>query len=706
MRWITIPLLLTLSHCASGPKTGVDEKVNLFPIVRYETREAPAGHKLDVVWPLYQNERNGDERSSHLVPLYWSDDDGHGSTFLNLAVLFWREVEPEQSEWHLFPFLHFASGARTDDAHVWPFYGRRTERGEGADSSVTHSVLWPLNQFEFSGDGNSRWWLLGLDGLLALARGHARVDRYPGKQADDGTAGAERVVREENLGIVTALNDTIALWHSRSKTTDQNGTSTSSGEHQVLNALGIVRAYDDERKPNGTYHSRLLGIGDVPWLALATRYGREPSATSRGETHTQLFPLWRSSEREDGTRSSWFGTFLFGRETDDRDGAVATHVLWPLIASETRERGDDAGWHFRFLPFAWFTKRADSTLSVLPLWYRFDDPVERQDFVFPIWGKHERKDGAKTRTFVVPPLYVHTAEAARSVDRTEILWPLTKFETNADGYVRRVFPLFSAKREQKREHLNLGLLFDRNHSEVTDDWLLWPLWNEASAVGEGSRTSIAPILDLRHVFASDVDGDETAFLWPLASTSKVDNTTKSWFFPFYWHYDNGKNRSWLHVWPFFGSSTEGDYVEHSTLFPFFRLGANPDGTHRETGFLWPLAGSKQIGDHRQSWLLWLWHDTNEQDGRHERNVLWPLYHSETETNGTTFWHSLGWLLRRERWNDAEGRLVADDFRVGGFLYHTHEEPDRKTTSVPFLFKFKRTGEEHELRLFHLIPIRW
>lgn len=703
MRRMAIVMALALAQCASGPKTGVDEKVNLFPIVRYETREQPAGHKLDVAWPLYQHEREGDARSSHLVPLYWSEDDGQGSTFLNLLVLFWRNVSPTQNAWHLFPFLHFADGKHVDNAHVWPLYGKRTVHDPDGAGRVTHSVAWPLNEVELGDDGSSRWWLLGLDGLFAVARGHSRSDRF---DAPSDPSGQSRTESDSNLGIVTALDDSIALWHDHSHTVEVGDDTRRSSERQAVNLLNVVRLMDDEHGTDGSYRTRLLGLFDVPWLALATRYGREATATEPGESHTQLFPLWRSAQHADGTRSSWFGTFLFGRETDAKDGAVATHVLWPLIASETRERGDDAGWHFRFLPFAWFTKRADSTLSVLPLWYRFEDSVERQDFVFPVWGRHQRKDGGKTRTFVVPPLYVHTTEAARSVDRTEVLWPLTKFETNDDGFVHRVFPLFSTKRDQKHEHLNLGILFDRKRSEVASDWLLWPLWNEASAVGEGSRTSIAPILDLRHVFAPKVEGDETAFLWPLASSSRTDHTTKSWFFPFYWHYDNGKNRSWLHVWPLFGTSTEGDYVEHSTLFPFFRLGTNPDGTHRETGFLWPLAGSKHIGDSRQSWLLWLWHDSHEPGGAHHRNVLWPLFHHESEPNGTKFWHSLGWLLRRELWNDADGRLISDDFRFGGFLYHSHEEPDRKTTSVPFLFKFKRTGEDRELRLFHLIPVRW
>ena len=64
------------------------------------------------------------------------------------------------------------------------------------------------------------------------------------------------------------------------------------------------------------------------------------------------------------------------------------------------------------------------------------------------------------------------------------------------------------------------------------------------------------------------------------------------------------------------------------------------------------------------------------------------------------------VRRAERWNDASGELISDDFRVAGFLYHSHEEPGRKTASVPFLYKWTRDGEARELRLLHLIPIRW
>ncbi|MCC7171904.1 MAG: hypothetical protein IT459_15775 [Planctomycetes bacterium] len=703
MRRFAIVFALALTRCASGPETGVDEKVNLFPLMRYETRESPAGHTLDVLWPIYQHERDDEATRSHLVPLYWTEDEADGSTFLNLLVLFWRNESPQHSAWHLFPFLHFESGDRVDNAHVWPFYGRRTVRTPDEPTRTTHAVAWPLNEVETRDDGTSRWWLLGLDGLFAVARGHSNVNEFDAAASPNGLP---RTQRSENLGIVTALEDSIALWHAREATTEVGDEVKRSSDRQFLKLLGIVHGYDDETRQDGTYRNRVLGIGDIPWLALATSYGREPSATDAGEHTTQFFPFWRSAQRADGTRASWFGTFLFGREVDDTDGAVATHVLWPLIASETRERGDDAGWHFRFLPFAWFTQRADAKLSVLPLWYRFDDAIEHQEFFIPFFGRHEKKDGSRTRTFVVPPLYVKTSEAERSLERTEVLWPLTKFESHTEGWTRRVFPLFSASREHKRDHLNVGLLFDRNASEVSSDWLLWPLWNRASAIGEGSRTSIAPILDLRHVFAPKVESDETAFLWPLASTSTKDGTTKTWFFPFYWHYDNGKNRSWLHVWPLFGTSTEGDYVEHSTVFPFFRLGANADGTHTESGFLWPIAGTKRVGDHKRSWLLWLWHDTEEPTGSRERNVLWPLFHSETEVNGTSFWHSLGWLLRSETWNDDKGNLISDDFRFGGFLYHSHAEPDRTTASVPFLYKFTRTGEDRELRLFHLIPVRW
>ena len=74
MRRFAIVFALALTRCASGPETGVDEKVNLFPLMRYETRESPAGHTLDVLWQIYHHERDDAATLSHLVPLYWNED--------------------------------------------------------------------------------------------------------------------------------------------------------------------------------------------------------------------------------------------------------------------------------------------------------------------------------------------------------------------------------------------------------------------------------------------------------------------------------------------------------------------------------------------------------------------------------------------------------------------------------------------------------
>ncbi len=710
--WTTVLWALVAAVAAGGctttPREGVDEKFNFLPLARYETSESPPGHTVDVLWPLIQFHRAGDAGASRFLPLYYHDYDGAGSSFLDLLVLYWQSYDAPRDEIRrtLFPLFHSVRSPSERNTHLWPVYGHREYGGEDFPS-VTDSFAWPLVTYDRAKNGERS--SLGVLSLGPLLSGFCR-DRRP---------------ESTHVDLLSVLGGVFAVVDSTTREPDaarQAPGAPATSWFRLLSLAPVFDLFRHEREGDKTT-TRAVGLFDVPWAALFARIA-DAGEDGTPSIWTHLFPLYfrrdaadgeswlvplvyGRSSREDGYERTWIVPPLAGFDRDPTTDASGVDVLWPLWRYESRG-GDDPGHHLRLLPLLWFTKRPDALVQiVLPLFYRIRDAHSEYTHLIPLWGRHVEDDGRRTRSFVVPPLYVGTTDERERLSRHDVLWPLGRFETTEDSSRNYFFPLFYQHTHGERSHVNALLLFDRDASEIHSKTMLYPLVSSAEALGEGERTSLLPVFDLRYLSDAKPAGDELSVLFPLATFHRDGLETTNWIFPFLWWLDDGVRERHRHVWPLFGLDEDGDHVRWSTLFPLFFRGANFDGSVTETGYLWPLGSSETNPTESVHWLFPLYYHRNttpESGGGSTFTwVLWPLFSRETKSTGERRWHSLFYLLRNERDPGDDG---AEEFSVLGGFYRSRTERDRYTNSTAFLYGYENDGGARTLRLFHLIPIRF
>lgn len=694
-------LAVALSGCASEPREGVEEKFNFWPLAAYETASQPEGHTVDVLWPLLQFHRSGDARSSRILPLYFHEDDGHGREFLNTLGLYWQTRDDPGRRIHrtLFPILWYRDAPDEWKLHVWPLYGVHTYGGAEARSR-SDSLIYPLFDFDRRLDGSAHdLALLSIAPLLTLFR-----HRHSSWK---NSSGAGRISDEVEFGRV--MDELLRIYHS----VERQPVELTEGAEGLADERPMVRK---ER----SFLSLLDLLHLYSWRETEQPDGEvELSAhlfplyfQSKDEQRSSLFvlPLFGRQTRDDGYRRNWIVPPLLSLEDDPSNSMSATDLLWPLWRHESRA-GDDPGYHLRLLPLLWFTRRPDAEVSVvLPLYYRIKDATSEYLHLVPLYGRHSEANGKLTRTFVLPPLLISTRDSRHQLERTDLLWPLTRFESSRDGTRNWIFPLFFQRRSGVNAHLNILGLFDRQSSELRERTLLYPLYARSLARGEGSRSSWLPLLDWRIAGDAAPQGEQTSVLFPLSHFQTVEETTTRWVFPFYWWFDDGVGESTRMIWPFFGVQREADgLVRRSILYPLFFSGSSEDDSRSDLGILFPLAGANatrsDTASRRNSWLFPLFYNrVSDEDLASESSrtwVLWPLFSRVTESDGSQLWHSLFHLVRSER--SATG---TEEFSVLGALYRSRIEEQRESRSVAFLFSFQREGDERTLKLFHLIPIRW
>jgi len=670
--------------CASPPRDNVDEKFNFWPIARYETVEQPPGHALDVLWPLARFQESGDARHSRILPFYWHDEDGQGKRFTNVLVLYWQERNEETGGLArtLLPLFSFEMSVSPDRL----------------DASFSYRVL--FLPFLFS----------------ALAG-----------STDSGRSYDGSPFRSERLGMLCFLGNLFSVYHGRVQIDETtHGRPVISAERSLLD-LWLLTLWDAETSPNGDHRQRLFGLLDFDVVALATSVTEHDVDGQFTSSHAHVFPVWFQSRHQlDGGvhERDWYGGPLLALERNPSDHLFGIDVLFPLFRYDRSGEAEERAWHVRALPLAWFTRRPDSSASLMfPFYYHLRDDGNDYLHVVPLFGRHEEADGAFRRLFVVPPLYIRTTDRRLSLARTEFLFPLTRFETSRDGSMNRVFPLWYRKEFGARVHLNVLGLIDIENSDVRESFMLYPLFSNSDVFGEGTRRSWLPLLDLRYVIDPIPAGDETAFLYPWASFRRDRGVVTEWIFPCYWRHDDGVLESWFHVWPLFGMNERGHYREFSFIYPLFFAGSDDTGVQQATGFLYPLSGSRRDAHVDKRWIAWLYHDTRTRDTKRsdtrqftdaegdadasgadsrETNILWPLFHYERNADGSTLWHSLFYMLRSEHESAPEGG--AQEFAILGGLYRSRSEGDELSRSVPFLFGYHRDGNQSTLKLFHLIPI--
>jgi len=702
-----LALLLVVAGCGA-PREGVEEKFNFFPLARYEVSEKPEGHTVDVLWPLINAWRAGEANGSRAVPVYFHDDDGNGERFTNILALYWQTLDDDGSvRRDLFPFWHYVRDENEHATRLWPLYGVR-EYG-GADHPYRSDLaLWPLFSYDRAKD--ETWSELGLLSIWPLfGLFHRESDRTE-----------DLLYGDTDTQVVSVFGDFIHVAQHRharveplEETPDEPGAIRN--EFSLVEISELFRLWgSDSTTGDGPTRHGLLTFFDESRLSLFT-YEEDPR---NDRSYQHLFPLWFQHDgpddeglyvlplfgtaRDDTLERTWVLPPLLGLENDPTRDLTAVDILYPLIRSSSEGSGAEAETHFRALPFAWFTTREDSAIRLaLPLYYDIEDADSRYQHFIPFYGRNVEDDGATRTTFVIAPLFVRHEEDATSLTNTHILYPLIEFESSEDGQMSRFFPLYCARENGDERYLNVLGLFDHKENSEVQQTVVYPLFARSKMEESTTSSSVLPLLDLRFLDDHEPASDEVSVLFPLSSFRDYgDGEVSRWIFPFFWQFEDPENDdSNRHFWPLLGRSQEQSQTTWSTLWPlFFAASDAEDPTFSQLGYLFPFGFSSRDEDSNTNWLLPLWyHNRQQQDSTSW--FLWPLFHREADADSST-WHSLFYLLRNEATPES------DEFSVLYALYRGRTEGDKTTRSVPFLFHYENDGGEQELRLFHLIPIRW
>ena len=185
-----------------------------------------------------------------------------------------------------------------------------------------------------------------------------------------------------------------------------------------------------------------------------------------------------------------------------------------------------------------------------------------------------------------------------------MLWPIAKWRTSPTDSKAQIFPLFNIETEDTSR----GVSIERD--------LLWPVvvWNAAPWEDR---------FDVRPIWWSET-------------------TARGWYevaFPVWWRGQEDGER-WIHVWPLYGSRSEGTVRERWIAYPFFGMKTDPDENRWEWDAPFPLIhyGRWATGEHTRVLPLY-WHSREwgpGSDGAEttlsESTLIAPFWFSQRDTD--------------------------------------------------------------------------
>lgn len=289
--------------------------------------------------------------------------------------------------------------------------------------------------------------------------------------------------------------------------------------------------------------------------------------------------------------------------------------------------------------------------------------------------------------------------------RTDVLWPAySQIRTPGDGLQQTdvLFPLFHVSHEgdERRTGL-LRPLFDlATDDEGTFDLdVVWPLvkWRDSAARQERRFWPL-----YRHRWDADSWDREFLHVWRAGETVRKDPA---------------ENESYLHVWPLFGTETDGSEESTWVASGLYRRKTDPDRELDETGLLGPLVEWSTEGQERHTRVLpFFWHreDIDVAPPRPARPDGEPTAAVEPASEGETilfpfWWHTwdregefsmLFPLLGSYESDDGESWATS----VGGPLYVGGQDEEKTWTwlAAP-LVHWSNAPDEWD---FHLFPVLW
>lgn len=337
------------------------------------------------------------------------------------------------------------------------------------------------------------------------------------------------------------------------------------------------------------------------------------------------------------------------------------------------------------------------TLTLWPLAYhRAGAESSSTDILWP-FIHHERQ---QTRTLfkIRPFLFSSEADNARDYRRADVLWPLSRFESEGPERWNHLFPVLWSGENARRRWFHL-----------------WPIYGEEEkADGMHGHFTLYPLFGYSN---NPQTGDWAAdYLWPLGHAYRQGATSGGRLLPLWWQRRSPDSGGGL-VFPFFWYDTP----QHSTrgIFPLWYRQVGPNARFN---LLLPLYLDKGNADSRlraffpgffsyrsesatTTGLVPLWLHRKSDTSRF--TVLLPFYLNHADTEGSTtlllpFWFGSrgeGWSFRTLFPVYWQSHTPASDLRLVVPLHLRSSDERDETELWPLYFRHRDREAGSELRYY-------
>lgn len=378
--------------------------------------------------------------------------------------------------------------------------------------------------------------------------------------------------------------------------------------------------------------------GDATFWAIRPFYSRVESTAARTAVHDVLWPLVSYRSHAD---ASWWSAFLLFHGDARATDPSWTFDIFPFWFSGTTRKGED---YWAFFPFYGNHPHVllmdDFSCVLWPIWHTYEVKGVRSHAVcwpFVTWRDDPRPGVG------VWPFYGYARQ--RESEHHYALWPLVTWaaydedrDTSGAGHSWWVLPFYGeVRRARESQTLVIPPFFSYTETDSAKRWRLpWPFVDfESTSVRD--RISVWPLWEqIRGYSFADRQKEHPEewtwrFGWKLVENTELSSgrtfEKRFNFFPFFtWErrwkasgstfnvqrstsqVPGGRERgelqsSYLRVWPFWSSETEGGRTRSRTLE------------------LIPIRHSEGI---ERNWApFWsLWEKDERPDGRTRYSILW------------------------------------------------------------------------------------
>ena len=308
------------------------------------------------------------------------------------------------------------------------------------------------------------------------------------------------------------------------------------------------------------YFQQRSPLPERNYTALFPFYGQINDRFFRDEINFVLFPLYGQSRKRDVVTDNYLYPFFHVRRGDGLEG----WQFWPLFGTERKEP-------------TWRTNhwgdpvRVPGHEKLFALWPFFHEQRagigttnEAHQSAFLPFYSVLRSPLRDSTSFPWPLGYTHTVDRARKYEEWGAPWPLVVFARGEGKHTDRVWPFYS----------------HAHSSNLTSDWVLWPLYK------------------YNRIHASPLDRERTRILFFLYSDLSVKNT------------EDGTRRRRIDLWPLFTAKRETDGRSRFQLLSIVEpILPNSTGVERDLSPLWSLWRSEK----------------NPKTGASSQSLLWNLY---------------------------------------------------------------------------------